>query len=259
MAERTVTGGAAGDGTGGGRSAAAPARAPRRAGRPARIDRATIARAAGEIGIDRVSMRSVAERLGVSVPGLYHYVQGREDLLRLAAEQSAARISLPVDRGQHWAEWLFEWADLIRRAFVASPALLAQFMQGTFGLDRMVDAVDSALGLLIRQGFEPRAAFDAYIVVTHCAMGAAVTEIRERETAAAGTPASVDYYRVVGQRDQAELPHLRALLAEGPPTYPSPQEQLTTVLAGIAARRGESWPDIVALLRARETTTQPTG
>jgi AcrR family transcriptional regulator len=37
----------------------------------------------------------VADRLGVSVPGLYHYVSGREDLIRLAAEQSALRMTMP--------------------------------------------------------------------------------------------------------------------------------------------------------------------
>ncbi|MBL7498517.1 TetR/AcrR family transcriptional regulator C-terminal domain-containing protein [Frankia sp. CNm7] len=221
----------------------------RRVGRPPRIDRATIARAAGEIGIDQVSLRSVAERLGVSVPGLYHYVRGRDDLLRLAAEQSAARIELPTDRGQHWAAWLLEWADVIRRALVESPALLAQFMNGGFGLDRMVETLEVVIAVLVRHGFDRREAYEAYLVVTHCAMGAAVTEIRRRETDEPNNPIALEYQRVLAQRDARELPHLRAMLAAGPPPDPAPADQLTTVLAGIAARRGDDWREVVDRLR----------
>src|SRR5579864_7418731 len=70
--------------------------APRR-GRPPRIDRAAIAQAASEIPLSDLSLRSVADRLGVSVPGLYHYVQGRDELFALAAEQSVRRWPLPED------------------------------------------------------------------------------------------------------------------------------------------------------------------
>jgi AcrR family transcriptional regulator len=226
-------------------------RAPRRVGRPPRIDRETIARAAGEIGVDRVSMRSVAERLGVSVPGLYHYVRGRDDLLGLAAEQSAARISLPADHSQHWALWLLEWAEHARRGFVASPALLEQFMHGLFRLDRMVDALDCALSLLIEQGFSARDAYDTYYLVTQFAVGAAVTEIRNQEMSDSGHPMGAEYYRILAQRDIAELSSLRSVLATGLPPSQTFPEQLQTVLAGIAVRRGESWRDVVDRISAR--------
>ncbi|ONH31388.1 TetR/AcrR family transcriptional regulator [Pseudofrankia asymbiotica] len=220
----------------------------RRAGRPPRMDRATIARAAGEIGVDQVSLRSVAERLGVSVPGLYHYVRGRDDLLRLAAEESAAMIALPVDRGQHWSLWLLEWADVIRRTFAESPALLTQVMSGAFGLDRMVDALETVIAALVCRGFGAREAFEAYILVTQCAMGAAVIEIRHRETELANHPIALDYQRVFAQRDPSDLGHLRAMLTDGPPPEVKPIDQIMTVLAGIATRRGDDWPEIVTQL-----------
>ena len=122
-----------------GDSRARPHRAPK-IGRPARIDRAMIARAAYEIGLDRVTMKAVADRLGVSVPGLYHHVEGRDDLMRLGAEYSAAQIQMPVDHGQHWTAWLLEWARYSHDAFVAQPALLGQFLNGSLGVERMVDA-----------------------------------------------------------------------------------------------------------------------
>ena len=112
-----------------------------------------IARAAYEIGLDRVTMKAVADRLGVSVPGLYHHVEGRDDLMRLGAEYSAAQIQVPVDHGQHWTAWLLEWARYSHDAFVAQPALLGQFLNGSLGVERMVTHVDAAIGVLTRQGF----------------------------------------------------------------------------------------------------------
>lgn len=222
----------------------------RRVGRPPRIDRAMIARAAGEIPLEELTLRSVAERLGVSVPGLYHYVSGRDDLLRLAAEQSALRLTLPTDRGQHWAVWFYEWADYIRRAFVHDPELLKQFIDGAVGAEILADHVDAAIGLCVRQGFTERAALDAYDLVSECALGAAISEIRDRRARADDRPME-DELRLLLTRRAHELPHLRALLS-GSGTFDMPpfRERIHTVLAGVAVRRGESWAQIAELLRS---------
>jgi AcrR family transcriptional regulator len=232
--------------------AAGSAAPRRRVGRPARLDRAAIARASAEFSLDQVTMRSVADRLGVSVPSLYHYVRGRDDLLRLAAEQSASRISVPEDRGQHWSEWLYQWADHARSSFAAQPALLEQFMHAAFGLDRMVDHLDAAIGVLVKQGFSAGEAQDAYNVVTECAVGAAVAEIRKREMAEAGHPLEKDYETVLGARGADELIHLRAALAQSSQARESFEHQIATVLAGVAVRRGEAWQPVVARILPAE-------
>src|SRR5690606_10443387 len=51
-------------------------------GRPARINRQMIAEAAHELGLDGLTLRSVADHLGVSIAALYHHVSGKDDLLR---------------------------------------------------------------------------------------------------------------------------------------------------------------------------------
>jgi AcrR family transcriptional regulator len=220
----------------------------RKVGRPARLDRTMIARAAFEVGLDRITMKAVAEHLGVSVPGLYHHVEGREDLMRLAAEYSASQIEVPVDHGQHWAEWLLEWAQYMHRAFVAQPELLNQFLHRAIGVERMVTHVDAMLALLLRHGFDPHDAMDAYVLVSQCALGAALTEIREAEGAREGRPDIVEYHRAIAMRPADELPSLRAL-ASTPRTSPRPtfEDRIVTVLVGIAVRRGERWDDIVRL------------
>jgi AcrR family transcriptional regulator len=216
-------------------------------GRPARIDRAMIARAAYEIGLERVTMKAVADRLGVSVPGLYHHVQGRDDLMRLGAEYSAARLHVPVDRDQHWAAWLLEWARYSYDAFVAQPALLSQFLNGSLGVDLMVTHVNAVIGVLSRHGFSPNEAVDAYEIVSDCALGSAVGEIREAEAARSGRPVAAEYLRVLATEPPDALPHLRALVAAKPDVPTDFTARILTVLAGIAVRRGEPWEPIVAL------------
>ena len=221
----------------------------RRPGRPPRIDRAAIARAAGEIPLAELTLRSVAERLGVSVPGLYHYVSGREDLIRLAAEQSALRMTMPVDHGQHWALWLYEWAAYNRRAFIADPDLLKHFIDGAVGPEMTAPAIDRAIGLCMRQGFTARAALEAYNLVSECALGSAIAVIRAERSRREGSPFDLEVRTLIAHGEH--LPHLGRLLKEEPLPDAVPfRRQIATVLAGIAALRGESWQEIHALLPA---------
>ena len=57
-----------------------PGSQPNKVGRPARIDRDAIAEAVLELGLDGISMKAVADHLGVSVAGLYHHVSNRREL-----------------------------------------------------------------------------------------------------------------------------------------------------------------------------------
>jgi AcrR family transcriptional regulator len=211
-------------------------------GRPARIDRPAIAEAVLDIGLDGISMKAVADNLGVSVAGLYHHVGNRRELLVLAAEHSLSRVAAPEDTGQHWDEWLREWARHVYRSFVEEPEILVQFMNAGLRWDAMADVVDSVIRVLGRTGFSPTEALTAFDTVAQCAVGAAVQEIRLRAATNAGRTALSELHRMVAARPPDELVGLRALL-ERPPlrTTPDFEDHLTTVLVGIAVRRGEDW------------------
>jgi AcrR family transcriptional regulator len=213
-------------------------------GRPARLDREMIARAAAEIGLDRITMKAVADRLGVSVPGLYHHVDGREDLMQLAAEYSAARIRLPEDHGQSWPEWLLEWSRVSYHAFLSQPELLIQSMRGSMSVDRMAVHVDAVIGFLMCHGFTPVEARNAYTIVSRCAIGAAISQIRQSES---GRGVLAEYHRVLSTHEPDELTSLRRLVAEMQDDGPTLEQQICTVLVGIAVQRGESWRPILEL------------
>lgn len=220
---------------------------PGKVGRHARIDRAMVARAACEIGLDRVTMKAVAEHLGVSVAGLYYHFEGRDDLMRLGAEYSAAQIPIPVDHGQHWTAWLLEWARYVHDAFVAQPALLSQFLHGSIGIDRMATQMEAVLDVLTRQGFSAADAIEAYGLVNDCALGAAVTEIRQTEAARSGRPIVAEYRRMLADHPSDSFPNLRKIADNMKTTPGDVTDRTVTLLIGIASRRGESWEPILSL------------
>ena len=88
--------------------------APRR-GRPPRIDESAIAAAVLEIGTENATMRRVAEHLGVSLPGLYHHVKNKNEILDGMVDLVFAEIAVPE------ADWK---EAMRRRAYSARAALL---------------------------------------------------------------------------------------------------------------------------------------
>jgi hypothetical protein len=226
-------------------STAQPTR--RRPGRRPLIDRDAIARAASEIPRQDLTPHSVAARLGVSVHSLYRYVRRREDIIRIATAQSALRLAVPADQGQHWAAALYEWADFTRRIFAGDPELLKDTIDGTIGLDAIAGHLDKVMGLCMRQGFTAIEAFQAFQLISECALGAAIDEIR----GARARPEDLPFHREVRSLIARgnSLPHLAQLAGASPFSGHVPfRRQLTTVLVGIAAQRGEPWERIEALL-----------
>lgn len=219
----------------------------KRVGRPPRIDLAAIADAVLEIGFDDATMRRVADRLGVSVPGLYHYVKGRDDLLRVAAQRALSQVALPEDRGQHWAAWLRAWARYIRAALASRPELVEHFAGGKLDDDRLLEVIGQALDVLCRQGFAPGDALAAWEVVSTVALGSAIEDIREQAAAGAGRPWLARVYAALATRPPDALAALRAIAAEGgPPDRDAAfEERLTTVLVGLAVRLGIAIDDDV--------------
>jgi AcrR family transcriptional regulator len=213
-----------------------------RVGRPPRISRQKIAEAAHEIGLDGLTLRAVADRLGVSIAALYHHVSGKDELMRLAAEHSAAKVPVPRDRGQHWAVWLYEWAAYNRDAFVNEPVLLTQYLDRAISPASIAERLDSILEVLVRQGFTILEASAAYDLISSLGLGMAVSSLRARRAAESGVtpfdlPDDLEAPPAVGR----ELRYVRDLLSAVGPEGGHDQfrAHVTTVLVGLAARRGD--------------------
>ena len=214
----------------------APAESTRRpVGRPPRISREQIAVAANEVGLEGLTLKALADHLGVSIAALYHHVSSKDEVIRLAAELSALRLPRPEDRGQHWAEWLLEWARYIRDAFVHEPALVGQYLDGGITAEVMIGNLDRIMGLLLREGFSAIEAMTAFDAVSGFALGTALGELRAARLGVGNLAAPAD----PDSPALADLPNLRRLVSEvAKRPFPSFEDRLVLTLTGIATARG---------------------
>ena len=216
-----------------------------RAGRPPRINRAMIAEAAHDIGLEGLTLKAVADHLGVTTAALYHYVDSKDDLLRAAAEHSTQAFPHPVDNGQNWAQWLLDWANYNRAVFSAQPGLLGQYLDGAIPLENVVRDLDLILSVLVREGFTVAGANAAYSVVSSCALGTMLSEQWEQASTRDTGGVVATYRGVVDAAPKRNLTFIRELLYAKDAQRPTFEDRIETVLRGIALEQGLRWKAIV--------------
>ncbi|MDO6414525.1 hypothetical protein Q4F19_09045 [Sphingomonas sp. BIUV-7] len=148
------------------------------AGRPRRLTLDAIVDAACDIGIARLEMGLLAERLNTGVATLYGYVKGREHLLALVTQRLAGQALVP-DRGQSWQDIIREHAAVTFAIFEASPELITNLIVGGADL-QSASYAQLILDMLIGRGLSPRAAANVYIEANQVVLGAAIFLIRRR-------------------------------------------------------------------------------
>jgi AcrR family transcriptional regulator len=169
--------------------------APRRLGRPPRVTAAQIADAALAIGLDRATVRNVAERLGMSVPGLYHHVRTREELLAMAAAHSLGTLALPENEGQALEDWLTSYARFVYDALLAQPELIGQILAGTVNTLRLAQHIERFLEVLTGHGRALPDAYDDYALLMAAVTGGAASAIGRAASIDAGHPTLVHLRR----------------------------------------------------------------
>lgn len=151
---------------------------PRRRPRSS-LTREAIIDAAAEIldeqGIDGLTMRAVAERLGAGAMSLYRHVEGREDLLDLVIARLTSELPDRPASGD-WRADLAQLARDIRVALLRRPNLTVLMTSRAGAAGGGLPTLDRALGILRRSGMSPAdAAFVNHALGNYVA-GAALWE-----------------------------------------------------------------------------------
>lgn len=169
-----------------------PPRPRRPGGRRARLAapetaeerRELIVRAALDVvdadGFDQMSLRRLATHLGMHAPGLYWYIESKQELIDLMAkeilEHGLADLKRP-DPGVTWQEWLVDLACTTRRALLArrdgARVVGSAFLLKTGALS---SAIEISLEILEAAGFERLLALGATMTLVRYAIGAALGE-----------------------------------------------------------------------------------
>jgi AcrR family transcriptional regulator len=189
-------------------------RASRRSapGRPrtAALNREKVLRAAirlaDEKGLDALSMRTLAARLGVEAMSLYNHVTNKEDILGGITDLVFAEIDVP----EPTADWK---SAMHRRAISAHDVLLRHpWAAGLFESRRTPSPVqlryaDTILGILIAGGFPLAVAYRAFLTLDSYIYGFTLQEVNWP-----GEPIGQVAQRLRPAIAPSEYPHVSAVM-----------------------------------------------
>lgn len=212
-------------------------------------------RLADEEGIEAVSMRRLAERLGVGTMTPYTYVESKEELLGLMRDEVMRAMLVPEPLPSDWREALRQIALRTRDALEAHPWAASARPHGLQVRINLARHIEQSASVVEKLGVDPKVgaaavtAVDDY-VIGHCVrlrMRQRVIRARRAAVAAGAEPGPALDPAVEAAIEAGELPRAGRIFAERAKSgrvaiAPSPDFELGLewLLDGIerAARQG---------------------
>ena len=143
------------------------------------LDRAAIAAAALDLmdadGTTGLTIRSLANRLGVAPMALYNHVRTKEEILDAAREFGLATLpgADPGPAGSPWWERIRKINLTFQRALRAHPSLVALVVARPLAGQAPIGAAEAQLRVLTEAGFAADEAVRAHLTLLHYAIGSA--------------------------------------------------------------------------------------
>jgi TetR/AcrR family transcriptional regulator, tetracycline repressor protein len=132
--------------------------------------------ALGETGLDGLTVRVVADRLGVQPPALYWHVRNKSELIDEMATEIWRQITAGLTPGAAWDEMLTTFAVVMRRGLLAHRDG-AKMVSGTYLTDpELLRSQESGLAALTEQGFTVASAVRAYKLMHNFVVGFCIEE-----------------------------------------------------------------------------------
>ncbi len=187
----------------------ARARRPRRSAR-APLDRTQIVDAALAIidrdGVEALSLRRLAEALGVTPMSLYWHVRDKDELLEFVGHAVFGEMEIPTPRGD-WRDQLRDVHRAMFHGFLRHPntgdILIGRARYGPAG----IALFERILAILLGAGFTAEAAFDAYQSLYLFTLGSMASSSRSPEFREAQRQ-GVEY---LGSLPGEQFPSIRAV------------------------------------------------
>ncbi len=144
-------------------------------------------------GVDALTMRRLAERLGLKVMALYNHVANKDELLSLMVDSIAGSIELP-SRDAEAMQAVRAHAVAMRAAFVRhpwAPALWQRYLPGPHRIDHM----ESQLRTLNESGLPPAIAHHGFHAVKNHVLGYTLQELAmDFDADDADAPSAIDVF-----------------------------------------------------------------
>lgn len=147
------------------------------------LERATMIRVAlallDEVGLDGLSMRRLAERLGVQNPALYWHFKNKQELLNEMARMMLADAFTginPPATNEGWAEWLAEVAERFRLTLLTHRDGARVIATADLAESALLTTQELALHVLTAAGFDLRTALVSVVAIFDYTLGATFEE-----------------------------------------------------------------------------------
>ena len=212
-------------------------------GRPKRLTRQAIVRAAAGIPPEDFSLLKLAEILSVSSQSLYHYFPSKEAISKAIALEIAADVPVPSsDLG--WREYIRQTFVLYRKWLLENqfpiarsmpPSRLSLFRAGSDRSEVILQRLDSFVAVLRRDGFKADQAVNIWSLLTNFIRRSDLHRATQEDFNAAWGELIAD----IGESEEGQFPELRGLEKGPVPDFEQFYgEVLEIYLDGISARYG---------------------
>jgi TetR/AcrR family transcriptional regulator, tetracycline repressor protein len=206
------------------------------------LTKADIVRAAldvlDESGLDGLTVRAVAGRLGVQAPALYWHVRDKQELLDEMATEIWRRVvaevaDLPPD--WTWDRWMSAFAGITRRALLAYRDG-AKVFSGTYLTDAgVLEAQESGLARMIAEGFTVADVIRSYSLLYNFTVGFCIEEQAVAQAVAAGDAR----YSLAHRAQRLDSRTYPLVVESGPQIFGDPDARfadLVALIIDVAAR-----------------------
>lgn len=117
------------------------------------VDRAL--KLADETGLDALTIRKLAQELGVTPMALYWHFRGKDELLDGLAERLWSEIDVDLDRSAQWPDQLRTMVESLTSVMRAHPAAAQLLMHSEKQSGAALHVTEVALDILRGAGFAP--------------------------------------------------------------------------------------------------------
>jgi TetR/AcrR family tetracycline transcriptional repressor len=130
-----------------------------------------------EEGLDSLSIRRLADELGVNGASLYHHFKNKEEIVVGAAELALADVRTPTTTDEDWHTWLPRNSRSLRRAMLDHPELIPIIIRkGELGMG--VHMMETSALRLVDEGVPLGAVVPLLDALETFAIGSAIHEAR---------------------------------------------------------------------------------
>ncbi len=125
---------------------------------------------------EQMTIRSLADELGVAPMTLYRHVRDKDDLLDEVTDKLLAQAWRPQGRSDDWRAWIIEAAKRLRDLLVNQPVALHVYLRHPVVSPAAIERMEAMLEVLSAAAFDEPAARRGYAAIHTYTVGFAALE-----------------------------------------------------------------------------------